>query len=89
MACGTPVVALQADRGGPSEIIANGVDGLLVTPEQAGLDIVRLLDDPVRMRVMRDKARFKAVTQYSQAVTTNTFRDIVTGALGDKPKKHD
>ena len=46
MACGTPVVALRADEGGPAEMITNGVDGLLVDEADAGEAIASLYAQP-------------------------------------------
>jgi glycosyltransferase involved in cell wall biosynthesis len=66
MACGCPVVATHC--GGPTEIIEDGVDGLLVSPgrpEELETAIERLLlDRELRERIAL-KARAKVLRKYS------------------------
>jgi glycosyltransferase involved in cell wall biosynthesis len=66
MACGCPVVATHC--GGPTEIIEDGVDGLLVSPgkpEELGIAIEKLLlDGELRKRIALN-ARAKVLKKYS------------------------
>lgn len=58
-ACGVPVVAFDCPRG-PREIITDGVDGLLVPPEDVGAlaeTLIRLIDDEELRRTMSANAR--------------------------------
>lgn len=76
MAAGKPVVA--TDIKGNREVIADGVDGLLVPPADPQLlanAIVELLEDRERARRMRTKAREKVREHFSQeAMVENTLR---------------
>ena len=61
MAMGTPVVATNV--GGPPEIFASGVEGLLLAPRQSDLwasEIERLLGDPRCLADMRERALGRA-----------------------------
>ncbi|MBI3333742.1 MAG: lipopolysaccharide heptosyltransferase II [Candidatus Omnitrophica bacterium] len=65
MAAGVPVVA--SNRGGPAEIIEEGLSGLLVPPGDAeGLTraILTLLDDPALRRRMGQAARERARAEF-------------------------
>lgn len=78
LACGTPVVALKAEGGGPNEIITHGEDGFLVKADQIGPTLLQVLEQPQAMARMRITARRKAVEYYSIGVTQSAFFDIVT-----------
>lgn len=80
MACGTPVVALKAEGGGPAAIITHGVDGLLVDQDNIGAAIIDLYANETHYNQMRDAARHKVATQYSEAVTAQAFEDIIEGS---------
>ena len=59
MACGLPVVAFDCPSG-PSEIVRDGVDGLLVPPENVpalSATISSLIAAPERMRRLGERAR--------------------------------
>lgn len=65
MAAGVPVVA--TNRGGPAEIVEDGVSGLLVSPgdpEALGRSILTLLGDPARRARMAQAARERARAQF-------------------------
>jgi glycosyltransferase involved in cell wall biosynthesis len=84
MACGTPVVALEGS-GAPTEIIAGGEDGLLLTAETYGEGIADLLSQTGKYAAMRERARHKAETKYHADVTTDKMRAIITDAVaGDR-----
>ena len=58
MACGLPVIAFDCESG-PSEIVRDGVDGLLVPAEDVDAlasTISRLIADPARMRELGRRA---------------------------------
>lgn len=85
MAAGVPVVASNA--GGPSEVIQNGQDGLLVEPgDVPGLAaaLARLLGDPELRHRLAQTARDTAA-RYSPAATVAALRDayaaVATGFL--------
>jgi glycosyltransferase involved in cell wall biosynthesis len=66
MACGVPVIA--TDRGGPPEIITDGVDGHLLPPRDAGPWIettADLLTDPARRKAMGRTARATALERFA------------------------
>ena len=66
MAAGKPVIA--SDIGGPKEIIKNGVNGLLVRPNDPDAlreAIVYLKDNPNRQREIGEKARQSYLENYS------------------------
>lgn len=66
MACGVPVIA--SCTGAIPELVDDGITGLLVPPgdSQALADaITALLDDPARRERMGQRAREKAVAEYS------------------------
>jgi glycosyltransferase involved in cell wall biosynthesis len=67
LARGVPVVA--PERGGPAEIVRDGVDGLLVDPDDASAlaaAIVRLLRDPELRRRMGDAGRARVAERFSE-----------------------
>ncbi|VFM95866.1 MAG: sucrose-phosphate synthase/D-inositol-3-phosphate glycosyltransferase [Candidatus Kentron sp. G] len=82
MAVGTPAVA-GAGSGGPPEIIADGVDGVLAdlhdTADFAD-KLVRLLGDDETRRRMGENARRKVEERYSWAsvaeTTLNLYREV-------------
>lgn len=62
MACGVPVIAF--DRGGPAEIVTDGVTGLIVTPD----DVDELVDAVGRIdRIDRTECRRRVEAEYSLA----------------------
>jgi glycosyltransferase involved in cell wall biosynthesis len=70
MATGTPVVA--ANRGGPIDLINDGVDGILVdptNPEQIGGAITELLEDPQKAKRMGSKGEEKIKNGFSVPLT--------------------
>jgi glycosyltransferase involved in cell wall biosynthesis len=78
MALGKPVVA--TDTAGPTEIISDGVDGLLWTagdPESLSLAILELLDDrPLRERIglaARSKVQRFSSVNFARGVVENVF----------------
>jgi GalNAc-alpha-(1->4)-GalNAc-alpha-(1->3)-diNAcBac-PP-undecaprenol alpha-1,4-N-acetyl-D-galactosaminyltransferase len=86
MACGVPAVSFDCDSG-PSEIIRDRVDGLLVPPDDvsalaSALD--HLMDDAALRREMGDRAR-EVVTRFSCARFFAQWDNVVRGVLGEAP----
>ncbi len=82
MACGIPVIATRC--GGPSEIITNGIDGLLVPPgmpEALTAAITRLLDDPCLRDRLANNARKIVEERYAFPVVipkiTEWYENII------------
>jgi glycosyltransferase involved in cell wall biosynthesis len=68
MACGKPLIASNA--GGLSEIIENGIDGLLVTPgsvDELTRAIIDLLKDSLLAQRLGNMAKEKIVSKYNNS----------------------
>jgi glycosyltransferase involved in cell wall biosynthesis len=68
-ACGLPLVT--TDVPGCREVVADGVDGLLVPPRSAGAlaqAIARLQDDPALARRLGEAARRKALEHFDESI---------------------
>ena len=68
MLAGVPVVA--PDRGGGTEIVRDGVDGVLVDvedPAALATAIAGLLRDPARAASLAESARRRAETEFTAA----------------------
>jgi glycosyltransferase involved in cell wall biosynthesis len=79
MACGVPVIA--SCLGGPSEIIEDGVDGLLVDPREPrslAEAIQRLVDDEPLRRRLGASARQKVLAKYAIATFVKSFEELYT-----------
>lgn len=82
MVCGTPVVATNC-KSGPSEIIQDGVNGLLVPPQDAGAladAITRILDYPALAQRFLKQGRIRAEhfsVKKSVAEYENTFAKLM------------
>ncbi len=84
MACGLPVVSFSCPTG-PDEIVRDGVDGILVEPENvsalaAALD--RLTADPALQRRMGARAG-EVVDRFSESVFYARWQAVLTGANPD------
>lgn len=80
MACGTPVAGMNCP-GGPADVITNGIDGILSTPEEYAQAIVRYFQDQDLIKQMKTKARETAVIKYSIDETTRVLFESVQSAL--------
>ncbi|MBX5440472.1 MAG: glycosyltransferase family 4 protein [Solirubrobacteraceae bacterium] len=83
MSRGVPVVSFDCPRG-PSEIVSDGVDGLLVPAEDVdGLAdaLCALIEDPARRRAMGRAARDKAA-RYDAAAIGREWEALLDDLLG-------
>lgn len=81
-ACGRPVVA--SDVGGISDIVTDGVTGLLAAPgDSAGVAraVNELLDDPARADALGRAARERIVTRFSAGVWAANLREVYQRAI--------
>jgi glycosyltransferase involved in cell wall biosynthesis len=82
MACGKPVIATNA--GGPSEIIQDKVDGILVppsNPEAIAQQIIRLLENKNERRRLGERARETAVNRFSWSKIAEKYHQLYSGLL--------
>jgi glycosyltransferase involved in cell wall biosynthesis len=81
-ACATPLIT--TDMPGCRDVVADGVDGLIVPPRNAealGAAIVRLLDAPEQARQLGVAARAKALARFDERIvirrTLETYREVL------------
>lgn len=82
MASGKPVIASR--RGGPEEIISDGIDGILVEPGDPHLlaqAISRLLKNPQFSQAMGLKAREKVMEKFNLKEYVRNFNNILKETL--------
>jgi glycosyltransferase involved in cell wall biosynthesis len=80
MACGTPVAALSG-RGGPDEIIEDGVDGILAQDEAELTErIIDILTNPKRLEAMGRAARKKVEKQFDANRTYGQLMQLIKEA---------
>jgi glycosyltransferase involved in cell wall biosynthesis len=87
MGKGLPVVSFDCPRG-PSDIVADGEDGVLVPPEDVAAlsrTVIALIDDPQRRRALAAAARVKAA-QYDGRAVGPRWEELLTslGSLGPR-----
>lgn len=80
MACGTPVAGIDCP-GGPADVIANMVDGLLLSPENYAEAILNLFKNKELLWEMKLNARKKVVSNYSIEETIRVLTESVNSAL--------
>lgn len=80
MSCGTPVAGINCP-GGPADVIANNVDGLLSSPENYPNDILQLFKHKELLKEMKANARTKVLEKYSIEETTRVLFESVNSAL--------
>ncbi len=83
MSMGIPVVA--SDVGGLSEIVDDGVDGVLVEPEDPGklfLAVHGLLANPDKMAEIGTNARHKIERSFNLSAMTLKYQELYTELLG-------
>jgi glycosyltransferase involved in cell wall biosynthesis len=82
MACGKPVIATNV--GGPSEIIQDKVDGILVppsNPEAIAQQIIRLIDDRNEAHMLGERARETAVNRFSWSTVAEKYHQLYSELL--------
>jgi glycosyltransferase involved in cell wall biosynthesis len=89
MAAARPIVATAV--GAVPELIADGVHGLLVPPENAGAlaeAIARLLADRALASRLAEAARRRAVERYSRQAMVHRFEDFYTRLVYSGRRRH-
>ena len=87
MAAGAPVVA--TDVGGNPEVVADGVTGLLVPPQDAeslARAICRLLESPLEAERLGDAGRRLVHEQFSVAHMVQATEQLYLGLLAQAPR---
>ena len=81
MAAGLPVVA--ANRGGPAEIVTNGVDGLLYPPGDAAAlaECLRLLAEDPELRIRLGESARRRADEYAPTVIAGRMRTFYDEVL--------
>ena len=90
MSAGLPVLATDCETG-PSELIEDGVDGLLVLPgsvNDLAIGIAKFLGDE-RLRVNLGAQARKVVKRYSAERVMSIWSALVEAAIRDRPGKSD
>ena len=85
--CGKPVIG--ADIGPTRDVIHDGVDGVLVKPnDPAALaeHIIALLSDPVRREQMGQSGRNKTLTQFTWDRIIDKMEHVYREVVGETPK---
>ncbi|KNG93531.1 exopolysaccharide biosynthesis GT4 family glycosyltransferase EpsE [Pseudaestuariivita atlantica] len=83
MACGVPTIG--TDAGGVPELIRDGVEGVLVPPQdpKALADAIsRLASDPDTCRALSVAGRARIVEKFRATLGAETIRDLTAEALG-------
>jgi len=82
MAHGLPVIA--SNVGGNPEVISNGIDGILVRPEDPGAlatEMIRLVEFPEIARRLGEAAREKVIREYALDRLLNRTEDLYVSLL--------
>ena len=85
MSCGTPVVGFKV--GGISEMVRQGVTGLLVPPQDVKAlraAIAELLQDPAKLKEMTENCRRIATEEYSLQVQAQRYVDLYETIRGEQ-----
>ena len=85
--CGKPVIG--ADIGPTREVICNGVDGVLVKPNDSAAlaeHIIALLSDPVRREQMGQSGRNKTLAQFTWGRIVDKMEHVYHEVVGETPK---
>ena len=82
MACGTPVAA-TLNSGGPVDIIEDGKNGILCSPENYSAAILNYFENLNLQIEMSSNARKKAKNSYSLDATYQALEDSINSILND------
>ncbi|RLG00016.1 MAG: hypothetical protein DRN49_03545, partial [Thaumarchaeota archaeon] len=79
-------VCIAADKGGPQEIIENGVTGyrLAVVEDSWAEKILELLRNPAKLKSMGEKARRITVSKFSWSALANRVHGKLVEAFTNK-----
>lgn len=80
MACGTPVAGIDCP-GGPADVITNGVNGLLSSPNNYVGKIVNYFKNSTERKLIENAARQKVVREYSIEATYEVLKSSVQDAI--------
>ena len=84
MACGVPTIGTNA--GGVTELIRDGIDGVLVPPRDAKAladAVARLASDPDKCRDLSVRGRERIVERFRSTLGAQTLRDLTAEVLAD------
>lgn len=87
-ACARPLIA--TDVPGCREVVADGVDGLLVPVREAeplAAAIARLADDPAMARRLGEAARAKALQAFDESIVLSRTIAVYDELVGPRPAK--
>lgn len=82
MACGTPVAGIDCP-GGPADVISNGEDGLLSSPENYSEAVYNLFKHKELLQEMKLNARKKVVEKYSIEETIRVLEHSINSVFKD------
>ena len=85
LALATPIAAM--DTGGTSELIEDGVSGIILPPGDTGAiveAIARLHDDPDLAEAISRAGRHRAVEEYDEVATSQRLFDLMFGRTNEK-----
>ncbi|MGE3292479.1 MAG: glycosyltransferase, partial [Geminicoccaceae bacterium] len=83
MAAGTPVIATDCPVGGPRSVVAEGLDGLLVPPDDVGA-MAAALERMMASRAFRDRlggAAVKSADRFAEPAIMAQWTGLVTQAV--------
>lgn len=80
MACGTPVAGINCP-GGPADVITHGVNGVLSSPENYGIEVVNYFKNKDLRISIQEQARIKAIEDYSIDSTYKVLKSSVEDSL--------
>ncbi len=85
MACGLPVISFNCPSG-PSEIIKNGTNGILVPPENVE-ELTYAIENMIRdhkKRIMCGNNAKEVIKRYDQRKIVNVWKDLINKVISEK-----
>lgn len=80
MACGTPAASIKGS-GGPEEIIKNGFNGIITSPESYAGNVASLMKDPDRLHSLQRNSVNWVSERYSINITSKILEKSLRDAL--------